>query len=205
MDEKWLNWATKLQSIAQAGLEYSKDKYDIERFNEIRNIAADIVSQHTDLEINKVKDLFCNEVGYQTPKVDVRAAIFKEDKILLVKESLDGSWSLPGGWADVGLSVKENVIKESFEEAGVNVEPERIIAIQDRNKNNEPISAYSIYKIFVLCKLTSGEFKENIETEESGFFSLENLPNLSEGRNNKKQIELCFKAKDEEYLNPFFD
>lgn len=205
MDEKWLKWATKLQSIAQAGIEYSKDKYDIERFNEIRNIAADMVSHHTDLEISKVKDLFCNEVGYQTPKVDVRAAVFKENKILLVKETLDGCWSLPGGWADVGLSVKENVIKESFEEAGVKVEPERIIAIQDRNKNNKPISPYSIYKIFVLCKLTSGEFKENIETEDSGFFSLENLPNLSEGRNNKKEIELCFKAKDEEYLNPFFD
>ena len=155
--------------------------------------------------MSKVKDLFCNEKGYQTPKVDVRAAIFKDEKILLVKESLDGTWSLPGGWADIGLSVKENVIKESFEEAGVKVEPERIIAIQDRNKNNKPISPYSIYKIFVLCKLIEGEFKENIETEESGYFKLEELPKLSEGRNNKEQIELCFKAKNNSNQEAYFD
>lgn len=90
MENRWLTWATKLQSIAQAGLEYSKDKYDIERFNEIRNISAEIISEYTDLSMSKVKDLFCNEKGYQTPKVDVRAAIFKDEKILLVKESLDG-------------------------------------------------------------------------------------------------------------------
>lgn len=205
MEDKWLTWATRLQSIAQAGLEYSKDKYDIERFDEIRNISAEIISEYTDLSMSKVKDLFCNEKGYQTPKVDVRAAIFKDEKILLVKESLDGTWSLPGGWADIGLSVKENVIKESFEEAGVKVEPERIIAIQDRNKNNKPISPYSIYKIFVLCKLIEGEFKENIETEESGYFKLEELPKLSEGRNNKEQIELCFKAKNNSNQETYFD
>lgn len=205
MEDKWLTWATRLQSIAQAGLEYSKDKYDIERFDEIRNISAEIISEYTDLSMSKVKDLFCNERGYQTPKVDVRAAIFKDEKILLVKESLDGTWSLPGGWADIGLSVKENVIKESFEEAGVKVEPERIIAIQDRNKNNKPISPYSIYKIFVLCKLIEGEFKENIETEESGYFKLEELPKLSEGRNNKEQIELCFKAKNNSNQEAYFD
>ncbi|WP_055071621.1 NUDIX hydrolase N-terminal domain-containing protein [Clostridium massiliamazoniense] len=205
MEDKWLTWATRLQSIAQAGLEYSKDKYDIERFDEIRNISAEIISEYTDLSMSKVKDLFCNEKGYQTPKVDVRAAIFKDEKILLVKESLDGTWSLPGGWADIGLSVKENVIKESFEEAGVKVEPERIIAIQDRNKNNKPISPYSIYKIFVLCKLIEGEFKENIETEESGYFKLEELPKLSEGRNNKEQIELCFKAKNNSNQEAYFD
>lgn len=205
MENRWLTWATKLQSIAQAGLEYSKDKYDIERFNEIRNISAEIISEYTDLSMGKVKDLFCNEKGYQTPKVDVRAAIFKDEKILLVKESLDGSWSLPGGWADIGLSVKENIIKESFEEAGVKVEPERIIAIQDRDKNNKPIGPYSVYKIFVLCKLIEGEFKENIETEESGYFKLEELPRLSEERNNKEQIELCFKAKNDPNQETYFD
>ncbi|MFR5265640.1 NUDIX hydrolase N-terminal domain-containing protein [Clostridium sp.] len=205
MDNKWFTWATKLQSIAQAGLEYSKDKYDIERFNEIRNISAEIISEYTDLSMSKVKDLFCNEKGYQTPKVDVRATIFKDEKILLVKESLDGSWSLPGGWADIGLSVKENIIKESFEEAGVKVEPERIIGIQDRDKNNKPIGPYSVYKIFVLCKLIKGKFKENIETEESGYFKLEELPRLSEGRNNKEQIELCFKAKNDPNQKTYFD
>ncbi|MGL5614897.1 MAG: NUDIX hydrolase N-terminal domain-containing protein [Sarcina sp.] len=205
MEEKWLDWASKLQSIAQAGITYSKDKYDLERFEQIRDLSAEILSAYTEIEHKKVKELFCNEVGYQTPKVDVRSAIFKDNKILLVKEALDGCWSLPGGWADVGLSVKENAMKEAYEEAGVKINPKRIIAIEDRNKNNKPISPYSIYKIFVLGELISGEFKKNIETEESGFFPLEELPKLSEGRNNLEQIKLCFKAKEDENFKVYFD
>lgn len=205
MEEKWLTWARKLQAIAQAGLEYSKDKYDIERFQQIRDLSVEILNEYTELSNEKIKDLFCNEVGYQTPKVDIRGVTFKDNKILLVKESIDGCWSLPGGWAEVDLSVKENVIKEAKEEAGVNVIPKRIIAVLDRNKNNKPIHAYGIYKIFVLCELIDGDFKKNIETEESGFFSLEELPPLSLGRNNEKQIEMCFKAKDDENFQVIFD
>lgn len=205
MEEKWLTWAKKLQSIAQAGLEYSKDKYDIERFQQIRELSVEILNEYTELSNEKIKDLFCNEVGYQTPKVDIRGAIFKYNKILLVKESIDGCWSLPGGWAEVDLSVKENVIKEAKEEAGVNVIPKRIIAVLDKNKNNKSANPYSIYKIFVLCDLIDGDFKKNIETEESGFFSLSELPPLSLGRNNEKQIEMCFKAKDDEEFQVIFD
>ena len=128
---KWLEWAIELQSLAQAGLTYGKDIYDKERYERIRDISAEIVSNYTDIEIEKVKDLFCNEVGYQTPKLDTRAAIFEEGKILLVREN-NGKWSLPGGWVDVNVSVKENTIKEVKEESGLDVSADKIIAVQDR-------------------------------------------------------------------------
>lgn len=205
MEPKWLSWAKQLQAIAQAGLTYSKDKYDIERFQQIRNLSVDILSEYTEISNEKIKDLFCNETGYQTPKVDVRGAVFKNDKILLVKESIDGTWSMPGGWAEFNLSIKENIVKEVKEESGVNVVPKRLIAVLDRNKHNKPVTAYGIYKIFVLCELIDGVFKKNIETEESGFFSIIDLPPLSLARNTKKQIEMCFEAKSQEYFFTVFD
>lgn len=205
MEEKWLSWAKRLQSIAQAGIEYSKDKYDIERFEEIRDLSCDILKEYTDIPKNKIKDLFCNEVGYQTPKVDVRSAIFKNNKILLVKESIDNKWSLPGGWAEVDLSIKENAIKESKEEAGINVKPQRLLAVLDKSKYSLKPYPYGVYKVFVLCNLIDGTFEKNIETEESGFFALENLPELSTGRNTKEQIELCFEGKNNNNFVTIFD
>ena len=127
-EPKWLEYAKILQSIAQSGLEYSKDRYDIERFEKIRNISIDILSHYTEMEHDKIKDLFASETGYQTPKIDVRAAVFRDDSILLVKEKLDGLWSLPGGWR-MSTSLRENIIEECMEEAGARVKPKRIIAI----------------------------------------------------------------------------
>ena len=135
-NEKWLQWAVELQSIAQAGLFYGKDEFDKERYQRIRDITAEMISYKSDISIEKVKDLFCSEIGYQTPKLDSRAAIFKEDKILLVHEK-NGTWSLPGGWVDVNVSVKENTIKEVKEEAGLDVTADKVIAVQDREKHNE--------------------------------------------------------------------
>lgn len=194
MEPRWLDWAKRLQSIAQAGLEYSKDKYDVERFYQIRDISVEILEEYTETSSEKIKELFCNETGYQTPKVDIRAAIFVGNEILLVKESVDGRWSMPGGWAESNLSVKENAVKEVKEEAGLNVIAERLIAVLDRSKHIDEVSPYGIYKIFVLCKLVGGEFVPNIETEESRFFKIDDLPELSTGRNTKEQIEMCYKA-----------
>lgn len=204
MTPKWLKWAKELQAIGQQGLAYSNDKYDIERFQMIRDISVEIMAEYTDLEEETIKDLFCNEVGYQTPKVDVRGVIIRNNEILLVKETIDGKWSLPGGWAEFDLSVKENVIKEVKEEAGIDVIPQRIIAVQDRKFHNKPFSAYGIYKIFVLCEEVGGNFKPNIETEASGYFPLEALPTLSETRNSKEQIQLCLEAaKDKDFMTVF--
>ena len=125
-------------------------------------------------------------------------------KILLVRES-NGKWSLPGGWVDVDLSVKENTIKEVKEEAGLDVTADRIIAVQDREKHNLPVYAYKICKIFVQCTVTGGEFRENSETTESRYFGLEELPELAEEKNNREQIEMCFRAYHEEHWEPVFD
>ena len=191
--EKWLDWAVELQSIAQAGLFYGKDVFDKERYERIREIAAEMVSLQSEIPVEKVKDLFCNEVGYQTPKLDTRAAIFQDDKILLVKEN-NGTWSLPGGWVDVDISVEENVIKEVKEEAGLDVTTDLVIAVQDREKHNLPIYAYKVCKIFVLCTITGGSFQKNIETQESRYFPQNALPPLSEEKNTAEQIRMCFDA-----------
>ncbi len=202
-NEKWLKWAIELQSLAQAGLTYAKDVYDKERYERIREISAEMVSYKTDISVEKIRNLFCNEVGYQTPKLDTRAAIFKHEKILLVKEN-NGKWSLPGGWVDVNVSVKENTIKEVKEEAGLDVTADRIIAIQDRAKHNLPVYAYGICKIFVLCSIIGGKFKKNIETTEFAYFSKDELPELATEKNTKEQIEMCFKAyHDENWVTEF--
>lgn len=202
--ELWLKWAVELQALAQAGLQYGHDKFDFERYERIRDIAAQMVAHQTDLPLKKVKDLFCNETGYQTPKLDSRAAVFQGDKILLVQES-DGRWSLPGGWVDVDLSVGENAVKEVREEAGLEVIPERIIAVQDREKHNQPPYAYKVCKVFVLCRLVGGHFQENIETTESRYFGLDELPPLATEKNTEEQIRMCFEACQAEHWTTLFD
>ena len=204
IDEKWLAWAVELQSLAQAGLTYGKDVFDKERYERIRDISAEMLSHRTDIPIKKVKDLFCNESGYQTPKLDTRAAIFDNRKILLVKEK-NGKWSLPGGWVDVNVSVKENTIKEVKEESGLDVTADKIIAIQDRSKHNLPVYAYGVCKIFVLCSVIGGQFEDNIETVEFAYFGENELPKLATEKNNKEQIEMCFKAYYSKHWETQFD
>ncbi|MDO4169673.1 MAG: NUDIX hydrolase [Lachnospiraceae bacterium] len=203
-NEKWLEWAVELQSLAQAGLFYGKDQFDIERYERIRTISAEMISYKTDIPVEKVTHLFCNEIGYQTPKLDTRAAIFKNDKILLVKEN-NGTWSLPGGWVDVNISVKENVIKEVKEESGLDVTADTVIAIQDREKHNLPIYAYKVCKIFVLCSVIGGSFAQNIETVESKYFGMDELPFLATEKNNEEQIRMCFEAYHSENWKTLID
>ena len=202
--DKWLKLAIEIQSLAQNGLTYANNVYDIERYERLRDISAEMLNMKTDLSIDKIKDLFCNETGYQTPKLDTRAVIFKDNKILLVHEN-NGTWSLPGGWVDVLESVKSNTIKEVKEETGLNVLATKIIAIQDRNKHNKPIYAYGVCKIFVLCDIIDGKFEKNIETTEIDYFSIDNLPLLAEEKNNKEQIAMCFKAVEDENWQVEFD
>ena len=192
-EENWLRWAVELQSLAQAGLAYGKDVYDLERYTRIREIAAEMLVEPSGLPLERVKDLFCRETGYQTPKLDSRAAIFRDGKVLLVQEN-DGRWSLPGGWVEVDLSVGENTVKEAKEEAGVDVVPERLIAVQDRARHNQPLYAYGVCKIFVLCKLLGGRFEKNSETLQSRWFGEDELPALAEEKNTAQQIRICFQA-----------
>ena len=202
--DQWLEWAIRLQSLAQNGLAYSKDVFDIQRFEEIRQIAAEMLVTPSGLPLEKVEELFCNESGYQTPKIDTRAAIFEDGKILLVQES-DGRWALPGGWCDVDQSVMDNTIKEVREEAGLDVRAEKVIAILDKAKNNPGRSAHRVTKVFILCKSLGGTFAPNAETVASASFALDELPVLSEGKTTAQQIALCFKAEAVAHWQTRFD
>ena len=203
--EKWLKWAMEIQSLAQAGLAYTDNVYDIERYERLRDISAEMIEEKSNINLDKVKDLFCNEKGYQTPKIDTRAVIFKDKKILLTHEN-NGTWALPGGWCDVLETIKTNTIKEVKEETGLDVEAIKIIALQDRNKHNKPVYAYGVCKVFVLCNVFGGKFEKNIETTEIKYFSLDEIPdNLAEEKTNKEQIEMCFKAYNDENWQTQFD
>ncbi|MGT2741844.1 NUDIX hydrolase N-terminal domain-containing protein [Streptococcus plurextorum] len=200
----YLDWAIRLQALAQAGLTYSKDRFDIERFEEIRDIACQILVEPSGLPKEKVVELFAGETGYQTPKIDTRAAIFKDQKILLVQE-YDGLWTLPGGWCDVDHSIMDNTIKEVREEAGLEVEAKRLIAVLDKAKNNPKRSAIRVIKHFVLCRVIGGSFTPNNETLDAQYFALNQLPELAETKATSAQIALCFEANAADKWETVFD
>ena len=191
------NWAMDLQSLAQAGLRYGHDVFDRERYEEIRRIAGEMMSARTGIPEEKIKTLFLGDQGYQTPKIDTRATIFNDNRILLVREKKTQEWSLPGGWNDYDQTTAKNCVKEARKEAGRIVEPIKIIAVQDRNHHNKPVIATNITKIFYLCKEISGKFTQNDETDACDYFNLDNLPKLSLGRNTKEQIAMCFDANND--------
>jgi ADP-ribose pyrophosphatase YjhB (NUDIX family) len=192
MSDKWLEWAKRIQALSQSGLAFSKNVYDKERYEELRAISTEIMQEHTGLEMTKIKDLFANESGYQTPKVDVRGVVFKDDKILMVKEKIDDKWALPGGFCDIGLSPSENVVKEIREESGYDVTPVKFLALLDLNKHPHPPQSHHYYKIFIQCSMTGGEARNGVETKGIGFFEENDLPELSVGRNTESQIKMMF-------------
>lgn len=182
----------KIQSIAYAGLEYCENDFDRERYEDLKSLSQLLLTELTGTPFEKIEELFSKETGYQTPKVDVRAVVFKENKILMVKEKIDGRWSIPGGWADIGYSPSEIAIKEAKEEAGAEVKPVRLLAIVDKLKHNYPISPFHIYKIFILCELVNDAIASGTETSDVGFFSKDKLPPLSETRITVEQISMLF-------------
>lgn len=192
----WLETAKRLQAVAQAGLEYSDNKYDIDRYNQIRQISVEMMHAFTELPVNFLVKVFASEKGYQTPKVDVRGVVFRDNRILMVRETIDDRWSVPGGWADVGLTPFEVAKKEVFEESGLEVSPVRLLAVLDKKCHNHPVDLYHIYKIFILCEERGGSLKNGMETSETGFFAPEELPPLSEPRITREQIMLMVEFKD---------
>ncbi len=153
MNPAWLDWMKRLQAIAQTGLTFAADPYDIERYEEIREIAAEIAAGHSGASFEHIGGLFANQSGYATPKVDVRGAVFRDDMILLVKERSDGGWTLPGGWADVGDSPGDAVVREIAEESGYLTHAVKLLALYDRNKHGHPPYPFHAYKLFFLCEL----------------------------------------------------
>ncbi len=201
----WLEWAKELQFLSQCALAYCRDKYDIERFRRIREISAEMAAAIGDVPVETAKRLFCADTGYQTAKLDTRAAVFREGKLLMVQEG-DGTWTLPGGWVDYDRTVRENAIKEVLEEAGMTVKPLRLIALHDHNRRNSTHYPFSICSAFVLCEYVSGEFAPNLETVGCGFFGPEEIPApLSTERTTAEQIEMCFRAAADAHWEAVFD
>jgi ADP-ribose pyrophosphatase YjhB (NUDIX family) len=188
----WLEWIKTVYAVARWGLTYSKDPFELERYEVLRELSVDMMTDFAEMDKGKIEDLFAHEIGYVTPKVDVRGVVFRDGKILMVRERWDGRWSLPGGWADIGLSPSEVVVKEVYEEAGFTVQPGKLLALLDKKFFPHPASPYHIYKIFIRCEITGGEARGSLESTDVQFFSLDDLPPLSVHRNTREQIELLF-------------
>jgi ADP-ribose pyrophosphatase YjhB (NUDIX family) len=191
---EWLDWVRRLQAIAQSGLTYAKDPYDVERYEQIRRIAAEIAAsapeQPSGATADRIDALFSGESGYATPKLDIRAVLLDEKEVLLVKEKEDGLWTLPGGWVDVGESPSESVEREVKEESGYEVRAVRLLALWDRDKHPHPPMPFHVYKLYFQCELLGGDpLTTSTETEGVGFFSTDALPELSLGRVTPQQIE----------------
>lgn len=202
MNVKWLTWVQQLQAIAQNGLTYCDNPYDIERYKQLRDLAAEIAAVYTGTEFTPIRDLFRHENnGYATPKIDVRGAVFKDDALLLVREASDGKWTLPGGWADVGVEPSTAVTREVFEESGFETTAVKLLACYDRDLQGHPPHPNHMYKLIFRCEINGGAAKPSLETSEVAFFRQEEIPSveaLSIGRTLPHQIDRIFAH----YYNP---
>ncbi|MBM4102453.1 MAG: NUDIX hydrolase [Planctomycetes bacterium] len=190
---KWLTIAAELKAISQAGKTFAKDEYEKQRHEKIEWLAAQILAKHTDLEADEIRMMLQKDCGYPTPKTDCRGVIFKDNKILLVKEIEDGGWTLPGGWCDIGLTAAENVVREVREEAGFEVRVVKLLAVYDRNRQGHtPPYPFDIYKMFFLCEITGGSPKTSNETSDVKFFDENEIPPLSRGRTLEHEIKRFF-------------
>ena len=183
----------ELIAIGLAGVFYSKDVFDTERYERIQVIAKELIAQRSNLTREQLDLGFDGEYGYQTPKVDTRAVVWRSGKILLVQEA-DGRWALPGGWMDVTETLTSNALKELWEEAGVVGQAKRLIMIQDRNLHNPGHSPLTILKCFIECDYQNQNFQANVETQAAEFFAPDDLPELFEAKSSFQQIALCHEA-----------
>ncbi len=202
---RWLDWAREIQALAQTGYHYSEDEYHRQRYHRLSEIAVEIISQHTNLNPDRLQDVFDHQAGYATPRVDARAAIFQDSRLLLVRERMDGGWTLPGGWADVGDMPSQAAEREAWEEAGYRVKARKLIGVYDANRTG-PLEIFHAYKLVFLCDLLSGEPRPSSETSEVAFFSLDEIPeHLSGERTRPRHILDAFKARANPDLPTFFD
>ncbi len=188
---EWIETLNKITGLAQTGLYYSKDVYDKERYDQIISYVRTLIDLKEIDTTDFIADVL-QDVGYATPKIDVRAVVFKDNKLLLAKETEDGLWSIPGGWADIGYSAAENAEKEVLEETGLEVKATRLLALTDRRKHPHPAMFLHVYKAFFWCELIGGELKPSIETSEVGFFGRNELPPISTARVTETQIHHFF-------------
>ncbi len=199
----WLKIVKELKAISQAGKNYSENHFQLDRFDQIESIAAQILAHKSELEADHIKYIFQEDTGYPTPKVDSRGVVFRDNKILLVREIADGGWTLPGGWCDNGLTPSENVVREIWEESGFKTKAIRLLAVYDRDAQGHSLPyPFNIYKLFFHCEIIGGEATCSNETSDVRFFSRDDLPPLSTARTTVKQLNEFF---DYHNSNEFFE
>lgn len=203
--KQWLQWINQLQAIAQNGLTFTANHFDKLRFESLQALCAEMMVATSSMKIEEISMLLAKEVGYTTPKIDVRAAVFKEDKILMVREIQDNLWTLPGGWIDVNESASEAAEREVLEESGFIVKAVKLIGLYDKLKQDHPPQWPHAYKCFFLCDLVGGTATVSDETNGVDFFALDELPGLSLHRITQKQIQQCFKHRYNPELLTEFD
>ncbi len=194
----WLIWAQKLDALAQAGLTFAQNPFDIERYHQVREISAEILTSYSHVNNQEIRELLDGQAGYATPKLDVRGVVFRDQKILLVKELVDGHWTLPGGWVDVNEPPSRAAEREVWEESGFHVKASRLLAVYDRNLHGFPPYIFHSYKIFVLCDLIDGSPTTSIETGGAEFFAEDAIPDLSLPRTTPEVIQRMYAL----YRNP---
>ena len=207
-DPRWLLWAREMQALAQTGLALTRDPYDRERYQRLRGLAARIMTEHRGQDVQPIEALFAGDIGYATPKLDVRGAVFRDSRLLLVRETADGDrWTLPGGWADVNESPFESVVKEVREESGFDVRVAKLAAVWDRARHpHVPSYTFHIWKLFFVCEIIGGEARGGLETSAVEFFAEDELPrDLSISRVLLPQLRRMFEHMRRPELPTDFD
>ncbi len=206
MERKLFEYIKRLQALAEIGLVYSNINYDRERYEEIQQISLKMLELLTDMPIGKISPVIQETNGYKTPKVDVRAVVFNaEGQILLVQEKADGCWALPGGWADIGYTPRQIAEKECFEEAGIRVKSQGLLAVMDKTAQLMPPEFEYVYKLFIRCEPLGTQIYAGEETNDVNWFEEDKLPELSEPRNLESQIHLMFKYYRGEAAEVYLD
>jgi ADP-ribose pyrophosphatase YjhB (NUDIX family) len=203
---KWLTWSQSIQAIAQSGLQYTQNPFDKERYRELIKIAAEMMAVQTESDAGEVLRIFSAQEGYATPKLDVRGVVFKGDKILMVRELMDGgAWTLPGGWIDINEPPSLAVERELREEAGVIVKARKILAVYDRNLHGHPAYPFHAYKLFILCDLIAEATPDPVETADPTYFAENKIEGLSEARVTLQEIKRMFEHHRQPNLPTDFD
>ncbi|MCX6561556.1 MAG: NUDIX hydrolase [Candidatus Aminicenantes bacterium] len=200
------SWSREILALAKEGLTYGRDPFDRARYEKLLVLAADMAAAETGSNPAAVQTLFTAEEGYLTPKVEVRGVLFRQDRILLVSERTDGGrWTLPGGWADLGATPSENVVREIQEETGFEARAVRLLAVYDRDRQGHSRRYFSCYKIYFLCEILGGLAKRSLETQDVEFFAEDALPPLSTDRVTERQIRRMFELRRHPDQGPDFD
>lgn len=198
-----LKWLQTLTTVSQRGLAYSKDPYDLENYTKVREVCAEMAEHDAVEGAPAVRPILDAQTGYPTPKVDVRAVVVKNGELLFVKETQDGKWALPGGWADLGVSPAEMAAKEVHEEAGFEVKATRLLGAFGKQVDSQRV--FSVYKLVFLCELIGGAAQTSHETSEVAFFSRDALPPLSMHRTHPRHLEQIFLRLDDPTLPTYFE